>query len=70
MSIEQRLSNLDARLNLLEILHQEFQAMLELLEFSQKQVVSLAAEKTELWESVKSLNEGLSQLPKDNKVLK
>lgn len=70
LSIEQRLTSVDARLNLMEILHQEFQAMRESLEFSQQQVVSLAAENKELRGSVKSLTEGMSQLCKDNKYLK
>ena len=70
ISIEQRLTSFDARLNLMEILHKDFQALRESLEFSQQQVVSLAAENKELRESVKSLSEGMSQLFRDNKHLK
>lgn len=70
ITIEQRLSSLDSRLNIMELLHQEFQAMRESLEFSQQQVISLAAENKTLRESVKSLTEGLNQLSKDNKYLK
>ena len=54
----------------MEILHKDFQALRESLEFSQQQVVSLAAENKELRESVKSLSEGMSQLFRDNKHLK
>lgn len=70
VSIEQRLSSFDARLNLKEILHKEFQEMPESLEFGQQQVVSLAAENKELREWVKSLTGGMSQLSRDNTYLK
>lgn len=48
----------------------KFEAMRKSLEFSQQQVVSLAAENKELQESVKSLTEGMRQLSKDNKYLR
>lgn len=69
-SIDQKLCSLDARLNLVEILHKEFQALRESLEFSQQQVVSLAAENQSLRESVKSLTEGMTQISMANKNMK
>ena len=45
-SIDKKLSSFDARMSLLEILHREFQALRESLEFCQQQV--LAAENAAL----------------------
>lgn len=39
-----------------------------LLEFSQQQVVSLAAKNKDLWKSVKSLNEEMSHSSRENKI--
>ena len=47
-SIDKKLSSFDARMSLLEILHREFQALRESLEFSQQQVQTLAAENATL----------------------
>ena len=60
-SIDNKLSSFDAHMSLLEILHREFQALRELLEFSQQQVQTLAAENAALRGSVKSLTEGMSK---------
>lgn len=65
-----RLSSIDARLDLMELLHQEFLVMRESLGFSQQQVASLVVENKELQEWVQSLNWGMSQLSRDNKYLK
>ena len=62
LSIDNRLSSVEARLSLLELFHREFQALQESLEFSQQQVQVLATENAALKESVKSLTEGLTQL--------
>ncbi|KAL3992408.1 hypothetical protein ACER0C_012033 [Sarotherodon galilaeus] len=69
-SIDKRLSSFDARLSLVEILHQEFQSLKESLEFSQKQVETLAAENATLRDSVKSLTENVTQLNIENKKIK
>lgn len=70
LSIEKKLDSFDARLNLVEILHREFQQLRESLEFSQKQVETLAAENADLKVSVKTLTEGINQISADNKKLK
>ena len=69
-SIDKKLNSFDARLALVEILHREFQALRESLEFSQQQVTSLAAENETLRDSVKSLTEGMTKLSEDNKRMK
>lgn len=69
-SIDKKLSSFDARLSLVEVLHKEFQALRESLEFSQKQVVELAAENKVLKGSVKSLTEGMTRLSADNKNIR
>lgn len=58
-SIDKKLSSVDARLSLVEVLHNEFKSLRESLEYSQKQVVELMAENKVLRGSVKSLTEGM-----------
>lgn len=70
ISIDKKLSSLDARLSLLEVLHKEFQAIRQSLEFSQQQVETLTAENAGLRESVKSLTEGMTRLSEENKKIK
>lgn len=43
-SIDKKLLSRDGRLALVEVLHKEFQALREALEFSQQQLVELTAE--------------------------
>ncbi|KAK5606438.1 hypothetical protein CRENBAI_021140, partial [Crenichthys baileyi] len=50
-SIDKKLTSLDARLSLVEVLHRKFQALRESLEFSQEQLASLTAEKQTLRDS-------------------
>ncbi|XP_072558394.1 uncharacterized protein [Paramormyrops kingsleyae] len=69
-SIDKRLSSFDARLSLVEILHQEFTSLRESLEFSQQQVETLAAENASLRGSVKSLTENVTNLKEENKKIK
>lgn len=69
-SIDQRLLSFDGRLALVEVLHKEFQALRESLEFSQQQVASLTSENAQLRESVKNLTDGVSQLSNENKKIK
>ena len=70
MLIDKKLSSFDDRMSLLEILHREFQALRESLEFNQRQMQTLAAENATLRESVKSLTEGMSQISEENKRIK
>ena len=60
-SSDKKLSSFDARMSLLEIIHRQFQALRELLEFSQQQVQMLAAENAALRGSVKSLNKRIKE---------
>lgn len=69
-SIDKKLTSLDARLALVEVLHKEFQALRESLEFSQQQVASLVTENQTLKEDVKKLTEGMKQLSGENKSFK
>lgn len=70
LAIHEKLDSLDSRLSLVEILHKEFQALRESLEFSQQQVVELAAENKSLRETVSSLTTKMSQISSDNKAMK
>ncbi|XP_078793047.1 uncharacterized protein LOC144987469 [Oryzias latipes] len=69
-SIDKKLSSLDCRLNLLEILHKEFQGLRESLEFSQQQVQELAAENQALRETVKILDNDTARLSEENRSIK
>lgn len=69
-SIDKKLTSLDARLALVEVLHKEFQALRESLEFSQQQVASLVTENQTLKEDIKKLTEGMTQLSGENKRFK
>lgn len=66
VTIEQTLSSFDTQLNLMENLHKELKAMRESLEFSQQQVVSIAAENTDLRGNEPALQR--QQTPKRNGV--
>uniref|UniRef100_A0A3Q0SBH4 Ig-like domain-containing protein n=1 Tax=Amphilophus citrinellus TaxID=61819 RepID=A0A3Q0SBH4_AMPCI len=61
-SINKKLSSFNACLTIKEILHKEFQALRESVEFSQQKTETLAVENTVLRELVKSLTEGMTQL--------
>ncbi|XP_078808269.1 uncharacterized protein LOC144994386 isoform X1 [Oryzias latipes] len=69
-SIDKKLSSFDGRLNLLEILHREFQGLRESLEFSQQQVRELAAENQALRETVKTLGNDTARLSEENRSIK
>lgn len=60
LSINERLSNLDSRLSLIEVLHKEFQNLRHSLEYSQQQVDSLTEENKSLKSSVDTLTAKLS----------
>ncbi|KAF0022144.1 hypothetical protein F2P81_025605 [Scophthalmus maximus] len=76
-SIDKKLSSVDARLSLVEVLHNEFKSLRESLEYSQKQVVELMAENKVLRgileqadeapeDTVKSFIQNHLKLPADN----
>ncbi|KAK5603291.1 hypothetical protein CRENBAI_010823 [Crenichthys baileyi] len=69
-SIDKKLTCLDARLALVEVLHREFQALSESLEFSQEQLASLTAENQTLRDSMKTLTDGMTHLSGKNKKMK
>ncbi|KAK5614547.1 hypothetical protein CRENBAI_018501 [Crenichthys baileyi] len=69
-SIHKKLTNLDACLALVEVLHREFQALRESLEFSQEQLASLTDENQTLRDSMKTLTDGLTQLSGENEKMK
>ncbi|MEQ2237194.1 hypothetical protein ILYODFUR_020742 [Ilyodon furcidens] len=58
-SIDKKLTSLDARL--VEVLHREFQALRESLEFTQEQLALLTAESQTLRDHVKTLTDGMTQ---------
>lgn len=70
ISIDTKLSALDARIALVEVLHREFQALRESLEFSQEQIASLVKENTALHHSVNNITSQLSSVIKENKDMK
>ncbi|XP_038156504.1 uncharacterized protein LOC119793395 [Cyprinodon tularosa] len=69
-SIDKKLTSLDARLALVEVLHKEFQALRESLEFSQAQLASVTAENEALKGEVTKLAEGMIQLSGENRKMK
>lgn len=70
-SINQKLLSFNALLALMEILHKEFQALCESLEFSQQQVETLAAENVALRESIGSTAwEGSTQTQTDRRQVR
>lgn len=66
-NINTTLSSLDARINLIELLHKEFQGLRESLEFSQEQITTLIKTIKTLETSVKTLETQLSQVTKENR---
>ncbi|XP_030583063.1 uncharacterized protein LOC115778849 [Archocentrus centrarchus] len=69
-SIDKKLTSLDARLALVEVLHKEFQQLRVSLEFSQEQVKALAVENQTLRDTVKQLTDGMTQLTGENKKMR
>lgn len=70
LSINNKLSALDARISLVELLHKEFQSLRESLEFSQEQIITLTKENKTLQHSVTQLTTQLSSVLTDNKHMK
>ncbi|MED6243869.1 hypothetical protein ATANTOWER_028867 [Ataeniobius toweri] len=59
-SIDKNPTSLYTRLALVEVLHRQFQALRESLEFSQEQLASLTAENQMLKDRVKTLTNGMT----------
>ena len=70
LAIENRLSGLDARLVIVEMLHKEFQALRQSLEFGHAQIETLAKENTTLKQSVGTLTSQLDLVTAENKKMK
>lgn len=70
ISIEQKLSGLDNRIALIEVLHKEFQALRYSLEYSQEQIDILTRENNSLQHSVKTLTTQLTSVSTDNKTMR
>ncbi|KAK5622338.1 hypothetical protein CRENBAI_005079 [Crenichthys baileyi] len=69
-SIDKKLTSLDARLALVEVLHREFQVLRESLEFIQEQLASLTAKNQTLRDSMKPLTDGMMKPSGENKKMK
>lgn len=76
-SIANKLTGLDTRIALIEIVHQEFQSLRHSLEFSQEQIESLSKENKTLKNSVSAITDQLTSITTqlatvtaDNKAMK
>ncbi|XP_035981017.1 uncharacterized protein LOC118556791 [Fundulus heteroclitus] len=69
-SINKKLTSLDVHLALVEVLHKEFQALRESVEFSQAQLASITTENEALRGKVTERTEGMMQLSGENKKMK
>ncbi|KAJ8340751.1 hypothetical protein SKAU_G00353840 [Synaphobranchus kaupii] len=67
---DNKLTGLDARISLIEVLHREFQALRHSLEFSQEQIDTLAKDNKSLQHSVNALTTQLTSITADNKAMK
>lgn len=67
LSIEHKLSALDNRIALIEVLHHEFQALRQSLEYSQDQIDMLARENKTLQHSVSKLTTQLTSNTAEHK---
>ncbi|KAJ8261599.1 hypothetical protein GJAV_G00156140 [Gymnothorax javanicus] len=70
ISIENKLTGLDARIALIEVLHKEFQSLRYSLEYSQEQIDTLTKENKSLQHSVNALTDQLAFTTADNKNMK
>lgn len=69
-SIEVKLTNMDARISLIELVHNEISALRHSLEFSQHQIETLTNENKTLKDSVSSFNSQLATVTADCKTMK
>lgn len=70
ISTENKLTGLDGRIALIEVLHREFQALRHSLEFSQDQIETLVKENNSLKQFVKTLTTQLTSITAKNKTMK
>jgi hypothetical protein len=70
LSTENKLSGLDARIALIEVIHKDFQELRHSLEFSQEQIDTLTKENHFLKDSVHSLTAQLTSVVTQNKSMK
>lgn len=70
LSIQTQLTGFDTRLSLIEVLHEEIQALRHSLEFSQEQIDNLQKENKILTSSVQSLTTQLSTTTAELKTIK
>lgn len=70
LSIENKLTGLDTRIALIEVIHKEFQELRHSLEFSQEQIDTLTKENNFLKDSVHALTIQLTSVVAENKTMK
>lgn len=70
LSIEHKLSTLDNRIALIEVLHREFQALRQSLEYSQDQIDTLTRDNKSLQHSVSTLTTQLTSVTAEHKTMK
>lgn len=70
LSIEQKLTGLDNRIALIEVLHREFQSLHQSLEYIQEQTDTLTSENKSLKQSINTLTTQLNSITTDNKNMK
>ena len=69
IAIDTKLSSLDSRIALIELLHKEFNCIQKSLEFSQAQILELTRENTQLRHSVNTLTTQMATVVKENKSM-
>ena len=70
IAIDNKLSSLDERMNLIEVLHKEFNCIQKSLEFSQDQILKLTQENKQLKQSVATLTNQVASVTDENKLMK
>ena len=69
-SIHSRLTSLDGRIFLLEVLHKEFQVLRDSLEFTHELIIELAKENKSLHHAVNNLTSQLTSITKEHRQMK
>lgn len=70
MSIDSKLTGLETRIALIEVLHNEFKSLRDSLEFSQQQIETLTKENKSLQTTVQNLTTQLTTITTENKAIK
>jgi len=70
LSIENKLTGLDTRIALIEVIHKEFQELQHSLEFNQEQIDTLTKENNFLKDSIHALTIQLTSVVAENKTMK